>query len=153
MPCELGQIVNVINLYALAVDCRLWELFDQVVTPDVKADYAGSPGWSDLPSFERDFAAFHEPLQATEHVMANHPVRVDEDGRGGAGLTYGQQFRSIRTVPEGGGEVWQGAAWNDDRLVVGRMDGVSAIGSRGSDGAAVHLSARQCWARRWSSLA
>lgn len=111
---DRGQIQDVINLYALAMDTQRWDLFDRLFTPDIDADYGPSMHWRDLESFKRDFATFHGPLDGTQHIMANHQAVVDGD-RANA-MTYGM-WRLIRHVPQGGGNVWEGSGWYDDRLV------------------------------------
>jgi len=111
-PDDRTEIVDLINLYALAVDTQKWDLFRRVFTPDVDAEFGSGSHWKDLDSFIRDFGAFHDPFDATQHTMSNHQVVVDGD-RANA-LTYGH-WRLIRDVP--GGNMWEGAGWYDDELV------------------------------------
>lgn len=109
---DRDEIMNLINLYALAVDTQRWALFKQVFTPDVDADFGSGVHWRDLETYMRDFAAFHDPFDATQHTMSNHQVTVNGD-RANA-MTYGH-WRLIRDVP--GGNMWEGAGWYDDQLV------------------------------------
>jgi hypothetical protein len=106
-------ITHAINLYAFAVDTQRWELFSDVFTPDIRADYSPSAQWTDLETFKRDFAAYHEPFDGTQHVMTNHLINVAGDNA--QAVTYGH-WRLIRKGL-GGGEFWEGNGWYDDLLV------------------------------------
>ena len=106
-------VVNVINLYPVALDCQRWELFDQVFTADAEADFGGPARWSDLASLKRDFAAIHTPFEATQHVTTNHQVAVDGDRATCLAYVHG---RFIRDVPEGG-RMFESGGWYDDALV------------------------------------
>jgi len=110
---DISQIVNVINLYGLAMDTQRWDLFDRIFTPDVEADFSEAAHWKDLASFKRDFGAFHAPFDSTQHTMANHVVEVG--GESARAFTYGT-WRLYRKGVDGG-EVWQGSGWYDDELV------------------------------------
>jgi hypothetical protein len=39
---DLPAIVNVINLYGLAMDTQRWELFDRISTEDIAVDFGPS---------------------------------------------------------------------------------------------------------------
>ena len=109
------QIIQVVNLYGLAVDTQRWDLFDQVFTEHVDADFGPGVHWTDLARFKADFAAFHDPFDATQHVMTNHNVRVQ--GEVAHALTYGA-WRLVRKAAVGG-PLWDGTGWYDDELVLG----------------------------------
>jgi hypothetical protein len=111
---DTDEIVRIINLYAFAVDTQRWDLFDRIFTPDTEADYGPTMHWRDLASFKRDFAAFHGPLDGTQHTIANHQIIVDGDRANS--MTYGI-WRLMRHVPQGGGDVWLGGGWYDDAFV------------------------------------
>jgi hypothetical protein len=106
-------VINVVNLYPVALAGQRWELFDQVFTADAEADFGGPARWSDLASLKRDFAAIHVPFQATQHVTTNHQVAVDADQA--TCLSY-VQGRFIREVAEGG-NMFESGGWYDDGLV------------------------------------
>jgi hypothetical protein len=106
-------VINVVNLYAVALDCQRWELFDQVFTADAEADFGGPARWQDRAALKRDFAAIHSPFDATQHVTTNHQVVVDGDRANCISYVVG---RFIRTVPEGG-NMFESGGWYDDRLV------------------------------------
>jgi hypothetical protein len=113
MSSDREEIINIINLYGLAVDTQRWELFDRIFTADVDADYSEPAHWRDLETFKRDFAAYHDPFDGTQHVMTNHLVNVDGDEA--QAITYGH-WRLLREEAGGGG-MWEGNGWYDDVLV------------------------------------
>lgn len=104
------DIIERINLYGFAMDTRRWDLFDGIFAPDVDADYGPASHWTDRASFKRDFAAFHEVFDATQHVMTNHLVAID--GQSARSNTYG----AWRLIRQAAGEppVWDGSGYYDD---------------------------------------
>lgn len=110
---DMSAIINTINLYGLAIDTMRFALFDQVFTPDVEADYGPLSTWLDLDTFKRDFLAFHDPLDATQHAMLNHVVNVQEDTA--QAVTY-VHWLLIREGLEDG-SVLEGNSWYSDDLV------------------------------------
>jgi hypothetical protein len=110
---DIPAIVNVINLYGLAMDTQRWDLFDRIFTPDVEVDFGPGSQWSALAAFKSDFGAYHAPFDSTQHVMTNHVVEAEAD-RAHA-FTYGL-WRLIRRGVEGG-DFWEGTGWYDDELV------------------------------------
>lgn len=107
------DIIEVLNLYGLAMDTRRWDLFDRIFTPDCDVDYGQTSCWQNLEQFKTDFGTFHELFDATQHVMTNHLVRVDGDKA--ATHTYGN-WRLIRYA-SGEPPVWDGTGYYDDQLV------------------------------------
>ncbi len=110
---DVSAIIQMINLYGLAMDAQRWDLFDRIFTEDVEADFGESSRWSDRSSFKRDFAAFHAAFDSTQHMMSNHLVSLR--GETAQALTYGT-WRLIRKGVEGG-DVWEGSGWYDDDIV------------------------------------
>ena len=108
---DRNDIIQKLNLYGFVVDTHQWDLFDTVFSPFVDADFGGSAHWTDLAQFKHDFAAFHAPFDATQHVMTNHQVRVNGDSANS--FTYGQ-WRLIRHAANGDA-LWDGSGWYDDR--------------------------------------
>jgi len=106
-------VVATVNLYAIALDTRQWELFDDVFTDDVSADYGGGAVWQGLANLRRDFAAIHAPFFATQHVTTNHAVALDGDRAHCLSYVHG---RFIREVGEGG-NLFESGGWYDDALV------------------------------------
>lgn len=107
------EIVQLINLYGLAMDTQRWDLFDRVFTETVDADYGPTSHWTDRDSFKRDFGAFHAVFDATQHMMTNHLVTVDGDTA--SAHTYGA-WRLIRHAA-GTPPCWDGTGYYDDSLV------------------------------------
>lgn len=107
------EIVNKLNLYALAVDCQDWDLFDRIFVQHCEADYGSAAHWHDLASFKADFAAFHAAFDATQHIMANHQVEVVGDRA--FSMTYGT-WRLVRRAADGD-PLWDGSGWYDDEWV------------------------------------
>jgi len=109
---DVQSIINIINLYGFAVDSQRWDLFDQIFTSDVDADFSESAHWHDLAKFKSDFAVFHKPFDSTQHAMMNHLVNVS--GNVAQAFTYGT-WRLMRKGLEGG-DFWEGTGWYDDEL-------------------------------------
>jgi len=107
------DVMRVVNLYGFAIDAQLWDLFDQIFTTDIDADYCDGSRWRDLVTFKADLATYHDPFDGTQHAMMNHVVQVDGDVA--SALTYGS-WRLIRKGLDGG-DIWEGSGWYDDRLV------------------------------------
>lgn len=107
------DIIELINLYALAMDSQRWDLFDRIFTPDVDADYGATSHWTNLERFKADFGTFHASFDATQHIMTNHLVSTDGDRA--AACTYGA-WRLIRHAA-GDPPVWDGTGYYDDQLV------------------------------------
>lgn len=110
---DVSAITQLINLYGFAVDSQRWELFDQIFTEDVEAHFSDPAHWLDRESFKRDFAAFHQPFDNTQHCMMNHVIRVHGDSA--QALTYGT-WRLVRKATDGN-PLWDGSGWYDDTLV------------------------------------
>jgi len=109
---DVIEVIGVINLYALAVDTRRWELFDRVFTHNVEADFGGESRWNVLASLKRDFAPAHQGFHATQHITTNHQVYVEGDGANAISYVHA---RFIRHAPEGG-SITESYGWYDDRL-------------------------------------
>ncbi len=110
---DITAIVNVINLYPVAVDSQQWGLFDRVFTGDASTDFGGGAVFRGLVLIKQAFAAIHEPFEATQHVTTNHQVAVDGDTATCLSYVHG---RFIRSVPEGG-NLFELTGWYDDQLV------------------------------------
>lgn len=110
---DFATIVNVINLYAMAVDTQQWDLFDHVFTDDATTDFGGPAVFSGLSTIKEIFAAIHAPFSSTMHVTTNHHVSVI--GTTATCLSY-VHGRFIRDVG-GGGNMFESSGWYDDALV------------------------------------
>ena len=71
-----SDIKHVVNLYGLAVDTQAWELFDQVFTEDVDADYSETSHWRDLATLKSDFEVYHDPFDGTQHTIDKQTVVI-----------------------------------------------------------------------------
>lgn len=112
MRDDAAEITRLVNLYGFAVDTQQWDVFDRVFTPDVAVDFGGATQWSDLAAFKRDFAAYHDPFDGTQHSMTGHLIEVHGDAA--HAFCYGN-WRLIRRGIEGG-DLWEGTGWYDDVL-------------------------------------
>jgi hypothetical protein len=111
---DKAEIIEIMNLYALALDAHQWDLFDRVFAPDVIAEFGpAGAAWKGLADFKRSFAEFHETLDGHQHTMMGHLVHVDGD-RANA-FSYGN-WLLVREAAEGG-PTWEGTGWYDDELV------------------------------------
>lgn len=110
---DIAEIVNLVNLYPLAVDSQDWTLLDRVFTEDATTDFGGGAAFAGLTAIKQVFAAIHEPFRATQHVTTNHQVAVQGDGATCLSYVHGRFFRA---VPEGG-DMYEAAGWYDDQLV------------------------------------
>ena len=111
---DRDEIIEKINLYALAVDAQRWDLFDRIFTERCEADFGTTAHWHDREQFKADFAAFHAPFDATQHMMMNHQVAI-VDADHAHSLTYGS-WRLVRHAAEGD-PLWDGTGWYDDHWV------------------------------------
>ncbi len=114
---DRSEIIELINLYGLAMDSQRWDLFDRIFTEHCDADYGPTSHWTDRAQFKADFGGFHAHFDATQHVMTNHLVTVDGDSA--HSLTYGM-WRLIRHAAAGdhpSGPLWDGTGWYDDEWV------------------------------------
>lgn len=113
---DKAAIIELINLYGFALDAQQWQLFDQIFTDDVKAEFGPAGAvWSDLATFKRAFAAFHSTLDTFQHTMMGHLVHVD--GTKAYAFSYGN-WLLVRSAAKGGPS-WLGTGWYDDELVRG----------------------------------
>ena len=111
---DKAAIIEILNLYGFALDAHQWDLFDRIFAEDVIADFGpASATWSDLASFKRGFAAFHQTLDNHQHTMMGQLVHVDGDRA--YAFSYGN-WLLVREAAEGG-STWQGTGWYDDELV------------------------------------
>lgn len=111
---DKAAIIEVLNLYAFALDSHAWELFDRVFTKDIRAEFGPAGAvWSGLENFKRSFDEFHVTLTNQQHSMSGHLVHVDGDQANA--FHYGS-WLLVRDGAEGG-PWWLGSGWYDDVLV------------------------------------
>jgi ketosteroid isomerase-like protein len=110
---DIAEVVNLINLYPVAVDTQTWALFDRVFTEDASTDFGGGAMFSGLASIKTVFEAIHAPFDATQHVTTNHQVSVTGDSA--TCLSY-VHARFIR-MAVAGGTMFESTGWYDDALI------------------------------------
>ena len=110
---DVGEVISVVNLYAIAVDTQRWHLLDRVFTADVEADFGGGHRWQNRDSLKRDFEMFHAGFLATLHTTTNHEAVVAGTRANCISYVHGRFFSQGsggRTMTESGG-------WYDDELI------------------------------------
>lgn len=110
---DIANVINVINLYAVAVDTQEWELFDKVFVEDAITDFGGPAAFSGLATLKQLFAAIHEPFFATMHVTTNHHVQTTRDTASCLSYVHGRFIREVSS----GGNMFESTGWYDDLLV------------------------------------
>jgi SnoaL-like domain len=125
VPQDKSEIVDIINLYGVALDAHAWELLDEVFTANVHADFGPAGAvWNSVAALKFAFKAFHETLTNHMHTMTGSCVHVSGDKANA--LTYGDWLLSRDSAPDG--RDWVGRGWYDDELV--RTDNGWRISSR-----------------------
>jgi hypothetical protein len=110
---DIAEIVNLVNLYAVAVDSQQWALFDRIFTPDVATDFGGPAAWQDLGSLKQAFAAIHAPFASTQHATRGHHVAVEGDRATCLSYVHAHFIREMPT----GGNLFESIGWYDDALI------------------------------------
>lgn len=110
---DRSEIIQIINLYGFAVDIQDFDLFDHIFTPNVDALYNEKAHWEGLDNFKRDFIAYHDPFDATQHSMFNHLVNVRGDEADCVTYAHWRLYRK----GVAGGDFWEGNGWYDDHAV------------------------------------
>ena len=73
---DKAEIVEIMNLYGVALDAHRWDLFDLVFTDDVVAEFGpAGAAWRGLAEFKQSFAEFHQTLDSHQHTMMNSPMK------------------------------------------------------------------------------
>lgn len=108
-----SAIMNVVNLYPVAVDTLQWSLFDQAFTEDCIVDFGGPAVFEGLEPLKAAFEVIHRPFKATQHFTSNHHVTVSGDA--GTCLSYVRAI-FVREM-EQGGNMFESTGWYDDTLV------------------------------------
>jgi len=111
---DKSDIIEVINLYGVALDAHAWDLLDDIFTPDVTADFGPAGAlWKSVAALKFAFKDFHETLTNHMHTMTGSCVQVQGDKANA--LTYGDWLLSRASAQ--GGPDWVGRGWYDDELV------------------------------------
>jgi hypothetical protein len=112
MRNESDIILPLLHRYAIAIDAQKWELFDEVFTPDVVANYTNST-WVSLRDWKRDFAIFHADFDATQHTISNATWKFV--GSTAFAISY-SVVRRIRNAAANG-EFIETGCWYDDEII------------------------------------
>lgn len=104
------DILNCISLYAIAVDGRRWDFFDEIFTDDVIAEY-GSNRFTGLADFRVGAAAAWGAFDTSQHAMLNSSWTIEDDQA--ISLTYGSWLIVRQDVA--GDPLWEGRGWYDDQ--------------------------------------
>jgi len=110
---DYRAILEIINLYSLAIDTQNWDLFDEIFTHDIVADYPGKT-WTNLTSWKRDFAALHLPYEATQHQQDIMQLKFQEHEA--RAITYGQ-WLLVRKLGDPPSAEWRGQGWYEDEII------------------------------------
>ncbi|MBZ9685221.1 nuclear transport factor 2 family protein [Clostridium estertheticum] len=111
---DTTEIIQIINLYGLALDSHSWDLMPEIFTEDVIADFGPAGAlWVGVEKLTYAFKIFHETLDNHMHTMYGHVVHVEGDKA--HAFTYGD-WLLVRDLAEGGPS-WLGRGWYDDELV------------------------------------
>jgi hypothetical protein len=88
-----NAIVALCVQYATALDSRNWTLLRDCFESDMTADYAGIGRLDGYEALEGACRAALDPLQASQHMLGNHAVRVDGDQADGITYFHAQHVR------------------------------------------------------------
>jgi hypothetical protein len=103
---------QLVNTYAIAVDAQRWELFDELFTDSVVADYT-TKCWTSLAAWKVDFSAFHAQFSGTQHCISSVSWHSAD------GFISAFSYCVARLVRRGapGGDYAEAGAWYDDRII------------------------------------
>ncbi|MGN5734740.1 nuclear transport factor 2 family protein [Arthrobacter psychrochitiniphilus] len=111
---DKAAIIEVLNMYAFALDARQFDLFDRMFTQDVVAEFGpAGTAWTNIEDFKQGFADFHLTLDSHQHTMMGHLVHISGDTA--HSFSYGNWLLIREAAP--GGSTWSGTGWYDDELV------------------------------------
>lgn len=74
---DIASIVNVVNLYPIAVDSLRWSLYDEVFLPDAHVDFGGLAVWNDLETLK---LASGDPCAVCRHAACDPRTSRQLDG-------------------------------------------------------------------------
>lgn len=109
---DISAIRHTMDLYGFAIDAQQYDLFDEVFTPDMRAEF-GAKVFTSRDEIKADFDVFHAQFDVTQHSMSNMVCEVDGDRA--FAVTYGTWLLVKRGAP--GGDTFRATGWYEDRLV------------------------------------
>ncbi|MDL4814251.1 nuclear transport factor 2 family protein [Actinomadura opuntiae] len=108
---DRAAVIDVVTLYATALDVKDWAALASLFTPDATWEFVGGAERLTGPeAITSRISAVLRPLQVTQHLLGNHVVRLNGDT---AEHTCYFQAQHVRRD----GEKYLGAGRYDDRLV------------------------------------
>ncbi|MCK9553760.1 nuclear transport factor 2 family protein [Aquamicrobium sp.] len=113
MQDDRSAIINIVNLYAVAVDARRYDLFAQVFSDDIQCDFGGGAAFTNRDALESAFAAIHAVFDSTQHLTSGHVISLNGDRANCLSYVVGRFRRRL----EDGEGFFESAGWYDDFLV------------------------------------
>lgn len=113
MGKSIADVVNVVNLYAAALDSQRYGLFEQVFTEDAKVDFGGGVVFPDRATLMAAFDTIHAAFSATQHATSGHVVLFDAGGA----KCFSYVHARFRRMIDGVDCLFDSTGWYDDRLV------------------------------------
>jgi len=107
------DVIETVNSYTIIMNSRQWDLFDDILLPDAVIEFGGSSAWNDLAKFKANFAEYHAQYDSSQHIAANHLVRIDGDDAWCLCYVHGHFLRAAAV----GGNLYETTGWYDCRLV------------------------------------
>jgi hypothetical protein len=102
---------QLVHRYAIAVDAQRWEMFDELFSKSVVADYT-TKKWTSVEAWKADFASFHAEFSATQHCVSG--ITWHWAGESISAFSYVVARLIRRGAP--GGDYAEAGAWYDDRI-------------------------------------
>jgi hypothetical protein len=110
---DFSQIVNLVNLYAVATDSHRYELFEDIFTEDIHLDFGAGAALDGLAMLMTAYRDIHAVFSATQHMTSGHTVKVDGDEARCFSYVQGR----FRRMLEDGEGLFESTGWYDDILV------------------------------------
>lgn len=73
------EVTDVLNGYAAACDSRDWDLFNQIFTPDVEANYGGPNVFNSRGAVVDMIRGMLGGCGPTQHMLSNYRITIDGD--------------------------------------------------------------------------
>ena len=107
-------IIELTTAYCWALDTRSWDDLDDVFTPTATAELGGT--YSGIEAIKDRVSTVLTPLDASQHMVSTHQVRVDGDRA--TGRCY-LQAQHVRTDAAGGPTLLVGGHYTDELVRTG----------------------------------
>jgi hypothetical protein len=109
---DYSSIINVINLYAVAVDSHRYDLFERVFADDIHCDFGGGAAFTDRATLQAVFKDIHAVFSATQHIVSGHAITLEGD----TAHCFSYVSARFRRGLEDGEGLFQSTGWYDDVL-------------------------------------